>query len=329
MMNVAAMLLVMDNPRGSGVDCGKHPAKWKHIVRNRLPTALVLGVLGGGAAGVKLTGLAVLVVPLAWYLVTRARPLLPAVYVLTAAAVAFPFYLRPWLLTGDPFYPYYCQWFPADLARLEMSRYHHALGAAFGLHDSPASWAGGFLLAFDQRSLRWRLWLATADLHRTGGFRAGFGPPPADVAAGDLARHCIGLAVRLLVIHGPAGPLRDSSGAEPVASGRTGSAPSAWPQQEARPRGARVCRPHQHPVANDGALFRLLACGPRPHQHSRLRQRFDRQALCPLAGRHRRAHPRRCQADAALRAPRLLCAAQLRDRHAAVSRVVLHAARIV
>ena len=30
---------------------------------------------------------------------------------------------------------------------------------------------------------------------------------------------------------------------------------SAWSRQEARPRGARVRRPHQHPVANDGASF--------------------------------------------------------------------------
>ena len=63
-------------PEGVGSRLREASCQWKHIVRNRLPTALILGVLGGGAAGVKLTGLAFLWC-LSRYLATRARPLPP------------------------------------------------------------------------------------------------------------------------------------------------------------------------------------------------------------------------------------------------------------
>ena len=171
MMNVAAMLLVMDQRRGSGVDCGDHLSTSTGLFRNRLPTpfrlpfrlqwqqAAILGVLAGGAAAVKLTGLAVVVVPCLWYLGqvwydrSRLRAILQslAVYLFVAIGVALPFYLRPWLLAGNPFYPYYCEWFTVDPARLEMSRYHHALGAAFGIHNPAALPLGLMLLAFESQ----------------------------------------------------------------------------------------------------------------------------------------------------------------------------------
>lgn len=39
-----------------------------------------------------------------------------------------PFYLRPWLLTGNPFYPYYGGWFGATAGELASSEYHQAIG---------------------------------------------------------------------------------------------------------------------------------------------------------------------------------------------------------
>jgi hypothetical protein len=143
MMNVAAMLLAMERHERERQLVGE----WRH--------AAILGVLGGGAAAVKLTGLAVLVVPCLWYLGRdwrdrRFRFLVPcALYVTIASVTALPFYLRPWLLTGNPLYPYYAEWFTADPARLEMSRYHHGLGAAFGLHSGVGFFAAPVLLAYD------------------------------------------------------------------------------------------------------------------------------------------------------------------------------------
>ena len=143
LMNFAALLLVLSQRRPWAA------APWGK--------AVIVGVLAGGAAAVKLTGLAVLVVPClwyageAWYDRLRLRPIVQSLTMslVVALFVCLPFYLRPWLLTGNPFYPYYGQWFTIDPARLEMSRYHHALGAAFGVHSPAAFVLGPFLLAFD------------------------------------------------------------------------------------------------------------------------------------------------------------------------------------
>jgi hypothetical protein len=120
--------------------------------------SVVFGVLVGGAAAVKLTGAAILAVPIVWHVAEiwrgngrvadTARSL--AIYSIFALSVALPFYLRPWMLTGDPFYPYYAPWFSDNPARFEMSRYHHALGSAFGVRGPVAFFFGPVLLAFDK-----------------------------------------------------------------------------------------------------------------------------------------------------------------------------------
>jgi hypothetical protein len=127
MLNVAAMLLVIES---RAIQPG-----WRQ--------AIILGVIAGGSAAVKLTGVAIIIVPLLWQLGRnvldrRATAWQVSAYLLVAALVALPFYLRPWLLTGNPFYPYYAEWFTSDQARLEMSRYHQAIGAAFGVHHPAA-----------------------------------------------------------------------------------------------------------------------------------------------------------------------------------------------
>lgn len=145
LMNVAGLLLLVGNRR----ICEQFP--------NR--TAIMLGVLAGGSVAIKLTGFAVLALPVVWLLFNRNRIKRPtlatnrflAMYAAAALCIALPFYLRPWLATGDPFYPYYSQWFSADVARLEMSRYHHELGSAFGIHGVIGLIFGPILLAFDRQ----------------------------------------------------------------------------------------------------------------------------------------------------------------------------------
>jgi hypothetical protein len=142
--------------------------------------AMVLGILAGGAAAAKLTGLAVSVAIGAWYagqlwwpprtteqgeeprMARRTRIggmlvdpcpsvlirgcLISCVFLMFTA----PFYLRPGVLTGDPFYPYFAWWFSGDPARVEMSRYHHELGARFGLHEAAAIVQAPVFLAFGE-----------------------------------------------------------------------------------------------------------------------------------------------------------------------------------
>jgi hypothetical protein len=149
MMNFAGMLLVLGAGKRGRNRIGV--ADWRKPV--------VVGVLAGGAAAVKLTGLPIVIVPLIYYAseLLRRQPRFAAIghaaapYLIIALVIACPFYLRPWYLTGNPFYPYYAQFFSQDPERLEMSRYHHALGAAFGVHGPAGFVAGPVLLAFDQQ----------------------------------------------------------------------------------------------------------------------------------------------------------------------------------
>ena len=149
MMDAAALLLAAEffRQRGSGA------RPWRG--------AVVMGVLAGGAASVKLTGCALLAVPALWYVGQawrdrgRWRPAAGslALCLLAALCVCFPFYLRPWLATGNPFYPYLCGLFTSDPARLEMSRHHHAIGGvAFGVKSVAAFVDAPLLLAFRARN---------------------------------------------------------------------------------------------------------------------------------------------------------------------------------
>jgi hypothetical protein len=153
--DLAAMLFVLTVPQRAA------------SVRVSLRTAAILGILAGGAAAVKLTGLVLLVVPLGVLVVLALKPsrrtrALAAGGVATAvsALVALPFYLRPWLETGNPLYPFFAHWFSDDPARLEMSRYHHAIGGAwFGVHTLDAFVTGPILLAFrDENYDGWFGW---------------------------------------------------------------------------------------------------------------------------------------------------------------------------
>lgn len=145
MMNLAALLLVIDEP-------------WnRELGGTGLSKVAIVGVLAGGAAAVKLTGLVVIAIPCLWYAGqcrqgrvrwhSAARSL--ALCLTVVLFVALPFYLRPWLATGNPLYPYFCEWFSNDPARLEMSRFHHAIGGAtFGVRSLPTLLTGPLLLAF-------------------------------------------------------------------------------------------------------------------------------------------------------------------------------------
>ncbi|MCU0879006.1 MAG: hypothetical protein MUF06_14580, partial [Pirellulaceae bacterium] len=153
--DLAALLFVLTVPQRAASD------------RVSFRTATILGILAGGAAAVKLTGLVLLVVPLgvlaalAWKPSRRIRALAAGgVATAVAGLVALPFYLRPWLATGNPLYPYFASWFSDDPARLEMSRYHHAIGGAwFGVHTLDAFLTGPILLAFrDENYDGWFGW---------------------------------------------------------------------------------------------------------------------------------------------------------------------------
>lgn len=138
--------------------------------RPKRAPAVVLGVLAGGAAAVKLSGISLLVLPGLWRLGEFCRDRKGrtaairsvAIYLTAAVCVASPFYVRPWMLSGNPFYPYYGEWFSRDEARVAMSRYHHAIGGTpFGVRTPATFVCGPVLMALNEKlydgSFGWQL----------------------------------------------------------------------------------------------------------------------------------------------------------------------------
>lgn len=136
---------------------------------NRVHSVLI-GIMIGGAASIKLTGIILFCSPLIFWLVPRIgfkwkvnQPCGPIVVCLaTALLVALPFYVRPWLQTGNPVFPYFAGWFSTDSPTLEMSLYHHSIGNdAFGMSGLAAFMATPLLIAFDAKlydgSFGWQL----------------------------------------------------------------------------------------------------------------------------------------------------------------------------
>ena len=113
----------------------------------------IAGVIVGAAVATKMTaiGLAIFL-PVAWWLV-RASKTLPAHQVVfslcIALSFALPFYLRTWVQCGNPFSPYFADWFTADPAILLNSEFHHELAAGnFGIQGWQGFVAAPFALAF-------------------------------------------------------------------------------------------------------------------------------------------------------------------------------------
>ena len=142
--NLAGMLLTLQG--------------WKNgeSRRNRYTLAVILGCLAGSAAGVKLTGVAMIAAPLLGIALQEWRRdrkrMLTALLLclLTAFAVALPFYARSWVATGNPVYPYFCRFFRAEPAALAMSEFHHAIGKLkFGVKTVPVFFTAPILLGLD------------------------------------------------------------------------------------------------------------------------------------------------------------------------------------
>ena len=99
MLNMLVALLVLRETKAS----------WRSIC--------LCGLLAGGAVAVKLTGIgvAVIIFIFLWSKYQKSfvnkRFYLLLYFALGGIFMALPFYLRPYLLTGNPFYPFLASWF--------------------------------------------------------------------------------------------------------------------------------------------------------------------------------------------------------------------------
>ena len=96
------------------------------------------GLLVGAAIATKMTSVGLAAFLPVGYLLLRSQQIAVGrqalVGAIIACAFATPFYLRPWLLCGNPFSPYFAALFTTDDATLQTSEFHHGLAAGnFGV----------------------------------------------------------------------------------------------------------------------------------------------------------------------------------------------------
>lgn len=119
-------------------------------------TIFLCGILAGGAAAVKLTGIGVAAVIFIflWAKFQNKSIFKPGslflYFTLGGICMALPFYLRPWILTGNPFYPMLASWFGGSETDILVARYWYASGNAhFGLRSILGFFTVIILIAFD------------------------------------------------------------------------------------------------------------------------------------------------------------------------------------
>ena len=115
--------------------------------------AYALGIICGIASSVKLTGLIVglsfSIYFIGMALMTRRITFKPlAAYYAIFVLVLVMFYSRPWLETGNPFYPYCARYFTSSPAAIETSVYHHLAGSVkYGIQGISGFFAAPILIS--------------------------------------------------------------------------------------------------------------------------------------------------------------------------------------
>lgn len=162
-------------------NCSLLPESGKTIPRE----VLLVGILMGGAIATKITSLGLIVLPIfcwlsncVWLsrssLAKSALPMRIASCLIVASLFALPFYLRPWILCGNPLSPYFASWFTTDPATIQSSSYHHELAVGnFGLHGALGLVASPFAISFANElydgsfGMQWFVLLGLATLGAT------------------------------------------------------------------------------------------------------------------------------------------------------------------
>ncbi|MBN1863812.1 MAG: hypothetical protein JW808_02805 [Victivallales bacterium] len=165
LMNTAGMLLSM-----AGASCARTSTE-----DDPIGTSVLFGIMAGGAGAIKLTGLILFAIPAAWFVNLlhlkkhdRAGLLRSAaIFTTVGMLVAAPFYIRPLTYTGNPLYPYFCEWFTDSPPRIAMSEFHHKIGSEkFGSRSLAIFFAAPLALSSNDNSFDgnfgWQFFLVLA-----------------------------------------------------------------------------------------------------------------------------------------------------------------------
>lgn len=141
MFNMLAALLLIRETKSS----------WK--------TILLCGIFAGGIVATKLTGIGVaaIVFIVLWSKYQKSfatrRSALFIYFTLGGICMALPFYLRPWLLTANPFYPFLASFFGGSEVDIIVAKYHYLMANThFGLRSILGFFTVFILIAFDNKS---------------------------------------------------------------------------------------------------------------------------------------------------------------------------------
>ena len=122
-------------------------------------TVFLCGLLAGSIVATKLTGIGIAAIifmfiwPASRQNFSNRNFRLLIYFALGGIAMALPFYLRPWLLTGNPFYPFLASWFGGTEAEVMAAKYHYLMGGShFGLRSILGFFTVFILVAFDDKS---------------------------------------------------------------------------------------------------------------------------------------------------------------------------------
>ena len=122
-------------------------------------TFFLCGLLGGGIVATKLTGIGVAAIIFIFLYFKHQRNFISKrsslflYFTLGGICMALPFYLRPWLLTANPFYPFLASWFGGSETEILVGKYHYLMGDAhFGLRNILGYLTVFILISFDNKS---------------------------------------------------------------------------------------------------------------------------------------------------------------------------------
>ena len=105
--------------------------RWIERKKMFFAALFLIGILAGAASAVKLTGF-ILIVGIVILLFRKELSFSQnfiniLFFIIISLFFSSIFYLRPYIYTGNPFYPYFAWIFNSNSALIEMSRYHHAI----------------------------------------------------------------------------------------------------------------------------------------------------------------------------------------------------------
>ncbi len=147
----------------------------RYSLHKRAPAAMALaGMIGGAMLAAKPTGIVIVFFAMVMLLLklrhkNRSIKISITTFLIGCFVITVPFYLRTWIQTGLPVFPFGAQWFTADPSIINTAIYHKAAAIEkYGDHNPLAFFLNLFRLSYNNKlfgpSIGWQFILILAAL---------------------------------------------------------------------------------------------------------------------------------------------------------------------